>query len=95
MLKKTIEKNPKDIEACKLLAQILIKEEKIEEALELLTDFAQNSENGDIYYLMARIFEINEDKDSQRDCLELALEYKNTLTFDIKAIKQELKKLKD
>ena len=89
MLQKTIEKNPKDMEAHKLLAQILIQQSRVDEALELLTDVAQNNENGDICYLMAKIFEMNEDKDSQKDCLELALEYKDSLTFDAKAVKAE------
>jgi tetratricopeptide (TPR) repeat protein len=93
MLKKTIEKNPKDMEAYKLLSQIMIQQGKIDEALEMLTDIAQNNENGDIYYLMAKIFELNEDKDSQKDCLELALTYKETLTFPIASIKQELKEI--
>ena len=94
MLKKTVEKNPKDIEAYKLLAQILMKQEKIDEALELLTDVAQNNENGDIYYLMARIFEINGDEQSRHDCLELALTYKDSLTFPFDSVKAEFQSLK-
>ena len=42
---------------------------------------------------MARIFELNEDNDSRKDCLELALEYKNSLTFDVNSIEAELKSL--
>ena len=38
------------MEVYKLLAQILIKQTKLDEALELLTDVAQTYENGDIYY---------------------------------------------
>ena len=94
MLKKTIEKNPKDMEAYKLLAQILIKQERFEEALEMLTDVASNNENGDIYYLMSKIFEINEDDESRCDSLEVALNFKDTLTFDYKSAKNELKLLK-
>ena len=93
MLRKTIEKNPKDMEAYKLLSQIMIKQGQIDDTLEMLTDIAQNNENGDIYYLMARIFELNEDNDSRRDCLELALNYNDTLTFPIENIKQELKEV--
>ena len=40
---------------------------------------------------MSKIFEINEDYSSQRDCLELALEYKNSLTFNIDSVKHEFK----
>ena len=94
MLKKTIEKNPKDMEAYKLLAQILIKQEQVDEALEMLTDIAQNNENGDIYYLMSKIFEINEDDESRCDSLEVALSFKDTLTFDYKSARNELKLLK-
>ena len=95
MLKKTIEKNPKDFEAYKLLAQILIKENKQDEALEILSEVSEKVENGDIYYLMSKIFEIDEDKNSQLDCLELALDNKNTLTFNPTAVNAQYKELKN
>ena len=93
MLKKTVEKNPKDMEVYKLLAQILIKQTKLDDALELLTDVAQTNENGDICYLMAKIFELNEDNESRRDCLELALTYKDSLTFDYKSVEAEFREV--
>ena len=83
------------MEVYKLLAQIYIKQERVDEALELLTDVAQKYENGDIYYLMASIFKLNEDYNSAKDCLELALEYKNSLNFDYRAIKAELRELRE
>ena len=95
MLEKTIEKNKKDYEAIKLLVQILIQKAEIEKALELLTKFSEENENGDIYYLMAKVFELMEDENSYHDCLELALENKSTLTFDVGAIKQELKEIEN
>ena len=61
----------------------------------MLTDVAQTNENGDIYYLMSRIFESNEDYKSAKDCLELALGYKNSLTFDMRIIQKELENLKN
>ena len=82
------------MEAYKLLAQIMIKQGKIDDTLEMLTDIAQKNENGDIYYLMAKIFEMNEDYNSQKDCLELALNFQGTLTFSIGSIQEELKKIK-
>ena len=94
MLLKTIEKNPKDIEAYKLLVQIYIKQNKLEEALEVLTSASDIAENGDIYYLMARVFELMEDEKSYKDCLELAIENRKTLTFNLKSIQQEYKNLK-
>ena len=94
MLKKTIEKNPKDMESYKLLVQILIKEDKIEEALEILTKETEKTQNADMYYLMSKIFESMEDDSSRLDCLELALENRSSLTFDENAVKVEYKELK-
>ena len=95
MLKKTVEKNPKDIEAYKLLVQILIKQKKQDEALEILSKISEKQENGDIYYLMSKIFEINKDNNSRLDCLELALDNKNTLTFNNLSVENEYKELKN
>ena len=44
---------------------------------------------------MAKVFELMEDENSYHDCLELALENKSTLTFDVGAIKQELKEIEN
>ena len=93
MLKKALEKNPKDSEAVKLIVQIYIQQEKIEEALELLTEFTKNNENADAYYLMSRIFEIMGDDSSRKDCLELALEYQKTLTFNLETIRKEYREI--
>ena len=95
MLNKAIEKNPNDIESYKLLIQIMIKQGKIDESLEYLTQLLQKHQSGDLYYLMSRIFEINEDIPSQKDCLSLALDFKESLTFNHDAVKNELKELKE
>ena len=93
MLKKTIEKNPKDAEAYKLIAQILIKQGHLDEATEILTKALDDIQNGDLYYLMAKIFELNEDFDSYKDSLELAYEHKDSLTFNVGAVKNEIKQI--
>ena len=76
------------------MAQIYIKTGKTEEALELLTKATDIQENGDNYYLMAKIFQIDDELDSYKDCLELALENRKSLTFNFEAVKQELSEAK-
>ena len=68
MLKKTIEKNPKDIEAIKLLSQILVKQTKVDDAMMLLTNAMKVNENGDIYYLAAKVFELQGDSEQSKEC---------------------------
>ncbi|MBR6299121.1 MAG: tetratricopeptide repeat protein, partial [Candidatus Gastranaerophilales bacterium] len=94
MLKKTIEKNPKDMEAYKLLCQILIKQEKIKEAKDIVVKFTEKNDNGDMYYIMSKLFEIDGDKISQLDTLELVFENQDTLTFDVDSIRMEYNELK-
>ena len=67
MLQKTIEKNPNDIEAYKILAQIMINNNKQDDAMEMLNELSEKQENGDIYYLMSKIFELNDDELRQLD----------------------------
>ncbi len=95
MLKKTIEKNTKDWEAIKLLIQILISKNKINEAQKILNALEKNSKNGDVYYLLSRIFELKSDNKARVDYLALALENKNTLTFDLSSVNQEYLRLKN
>ena len=93
MLKKAYEKNPKDLECLKILCLILISEARQDEAMDILNDFAQREENGDVYYLMSKIFELNEDEFAQLDCLESALENISSLTFNSNAVKKEFREL--
>ena len=51
--------------------------------------------SGDIYYLLSKLFEMNDDEKSQKDSLILALEYKDTLTFDKFALECELKEIEN
>ena len=93
-MKKCIEKNPKDIEAYKLLCQILIKQGNIKEAKNIVVNYTEKNDNGDMYYIMSKLFEIDGDKKSQLETLELVLENQNTLTFDVDSIKMEYNELK-
>ena len=68
---------------------------RVEEALDALSDISQNNDNGDIFYLLSRIYELVDDSESQKDYLELALENKDTLTFDFVSVKNELKELEE
>ena len=46
-----------------------------------------------INYLMSKIFELNEEPKSRLDCLEMALENKETLTFDFYKVRREYKQM--
>ena len=94
MLQKTIEKNPKDVEACRLLGQILIKQNKIKEAKDFIINFTEKHDNGDMYYIMSKLFAMDGDVKSQIETLELVFENQKTLTFDINSIKAEYNELK-
>jgi Flp pilus assembly protein TadD len=75
MLYKTIEKNKNDIEAHKLLIRILLKEEKLQDALKLaLSALEYLKNNGDIFYLLAKIYEKMGEKDAYKENLHQALD---------------------
>ena len=71
----------------------MINNNKQDDAMEMLSELSEKQENGDIYYLMSKIFELNDDIDSRRDCLEFAIENQKTLTFDINLVKNEYKEM--
>ena len=75
------------------MTQILIKENRLDEAMEFLSEYSQENENGDVYYLMSKIFELNNEAKSRLDCLEMALENKETLTFDFYKVRREYKQI--
>ena len=90
---KTLEINPKDIEASKLLTQIYIKERDYENAQNVINQaLEQNPYLGDFYYFLSKT--TPNDKSFQKENLKKALENYKTLTISSKQIKLELKKNK-
>ena len=94
MLKKTIEKNKNDIEAVKLLVQILIKENKKQQAQEFLETLLQEKPNGDLFYLLSKSYE-GLDEEKYQTALSLALENKETLSYEFKSVKGEFELSKE
>ena len=64
-----------------------------ESGQENVLEQSEKNENGDIYYLLSKAFEITKDNESRLDSIELALENKKTLTFNHKAVEREYKQL--
>ena len=91
MLRKTIEKNKKDIEACKLLTNIYINTGDEKQALRFITAvLKQFGDNGDFYYLLAKTYEKIKNYELYEQNLELALDNPQTLTYDHVSVKKEL-----
>ncbi len=92
-LQKTLNINPKDIEASKLLAQIYINAKDYENAKNVIkTAITQSPTNSDLYYYLAKTEPNN--KLFQIENLKKALENQKTLTINADQIKQELKDLR-
>ena len=90
-LLKTIEFNPSDVEAYKLLTKICLKNDEAEEILQILNEKLQKDDNGDLYYCLARVYKFIGDLDAYYDNLELALKNPYTLTYPRKIVKEEFK----
>ncbi len=92
MLNLTVEKNPKDKEAYKLLVQLYLKLNDLETAAAVLDEMKENlGENGDFYFLYSKIYELKEDLTKYKKCLEMALNNEETLSFDKFAVMKELR----
>ena len=88
-----MEINPKDTDASKLLAQILIKEGNFEQAKTVVEEaLDQSPYSGDLYYFLANT--TPNDKNTKINNLKKALENHRTLTINPNQIKNELKMLK-
>lgn len=90
-LERTVEKNPKDVEAYKLLIKLLLKEKTQVHAKEYTTKaLNEEIENGDIYYLSAKVdFELDDMPSYERNLKNALANYK-TLSYDPKLVKKEL-----
>lgn len=93
-LSQTVELNPADIEAYKICAKILIKIEDYEYAHQVLDLALQNcGENGDLYYILGRLFALEGDNINYRLNLQNALKNYKTLSMSVPALKTELSRI--
>ncbi|MBR3889753.1 tetratricopeptide repeat protein [bacterium] len=94
-LHKTISYNPKDIEAIKIIVQIYLKQQRYQEALDVLQiGMEANAENGDLFYLTSRVFKETGNIENYILALERAIINQETLTFDFERLKNIYKNLK-
>ena len=92
-LEKTLELNPKDIDAYKIYAKVLFATGEMYKAEEILQKALQhNPYHGDLYYYLAKLAQKNNDSETYIERLEEALANEETLSVPIKSVKIELKK---
>ena len=91
-LNKCLELNPRDVEAYKIFSQILVKTGRASQAIDLLKSALQEvPDNGDLYYVLAQNYKINNVISDYKYNLEQALANEDTLTMvSPESIKQEL-----
>lgn len=92
-LLKTIYYNDRDFEAYGLLAKICLQQDSVEEIITILASRVKKEENGDLYYILARVYKHINLENEYYSCLKKALANAYTLTFDKEVIKQEIQYL--
>lgn len=89
-LLKTIHYNDTDIEAYELLTKICLQQDNVEEIITILASRLKKEENGNLYYMLARVYKHIELESEYYSCLKKALANAYTLNYDRDVIKQEL-----
>ena len=90
-LAKTLELNPRDIEAYKIYSKVLTKFGRIEEATNLIQEaIGDNPEEGYLYYILAKLYKLNNNMQGYEKALNHALKHYKTLSYPPKLIKAEL-----
>ena len=91
-LQKCLELNPRDVEAYKIFSQILIKIGHVNQSINLLKRALEEvPDNGDIYYMLAQNYKIDNITSDYKYMLEMVLENEDTLTtVTPEVVKQEL-----
>lgn len=93
---KTIQTNPTDIQACRTLVSLYLKEDLAQKALQLVkSSLAENGHHGDLYFSAAQIYNQLKSKEHVISSLEKALQYVKTLTIPMEPIKAKLQELRD
>ena len=94
-LNKTVELNPYDIEAYKIISKIYTVLGDADNAEEILLQAIDNcGENGNIYYMLGKIAEKFGDNVKYRNYLNEALKNNQTLSLPITTVKIEMNKIK-
>ena len=82
MALKCLELNPRDVEAYKIFSQILVKTGRTNQAVDLLKSALQEvPDNGDLYYVLAQNYKLNNVISDYKYNLEQALANEDTLTM--------------
>ena len=90
-LEKTLEFNPKDIEAYKIYSKIMMKENQIDFAKMILERAIENcGGEGDLYYMQAQIAKKTRDREGFVKAMNNALKFNMTLSISPKLVKKEL-----
>ena len=90
-LEKTIELNPKDIEAYKIYAKIMSKLENFDRACSIIQQAIENcGETGDLYYILAQIYKLQGARADYVKSINQALKLNSTLSASPKLVKKEL-----
>lgn len=90
-LLKTIEYNHTDIEAYKLLTKICLKLGETEEIITILETRLEREENGDLYYILAKVYKHVGRKEDYLEKLSIAIQENLTLTYPLDIVRKELK----
>jgi tetratricopeptide (TPR) repeat protein len=93
-LQKTVELNPRDVKAFMIYSQILIKLGQLKKAQELIQNaISENQYEGDLYYVLANIYKLQENMEGYKKGLKLALKNYKTLSVSTKMVKKEFDEL--
>ena len=89
-LQKTLELNPKDDGASIILSKIYAKDERFDEAIELLnSSIGFNPYNGDVHYTLAHMYKEIGDLENYKTHLQEAMNNQSTLTYSLKQLQSE------
>ncbi len=89
-LRQTVNYNPKDVEAYKIWARVLMKNKKYPQAAEILENGLRKAgENGDFYFLLGEVYKQLRDFEKAKESFSAALKNYNTLTFDVALVKEK------
>lgn len=89
-LLKTIQYNKQDVEAYKLLVKIYLNQNEADQAMDLVQRYLASDENGDIYYLLARIYKYMGDAKRYAETMEQVYNCHSSLTYPFDMIKKEM-----
>ena len=93
-LRKTIQYNDSDIDAYKLLTKLCIKENDIEDIITILETRLKKEENGDLYYILARVYKYVGNSGDYAKNLQNAIANQLTLTYPKESVLNEYNNIK-